>query len=52
VLFGTLNVKGPTRSALADAFTSSAAAALGVSAALSVVAFLLVFALPRRVNRG
>jgi EmrB/QacA subfamily drug resistance transporter len=52
VLFGTLNVTGPARSDLADAFTSSAAAALGVSAALSVVAFLLVFALPRRVDRG
>jgi EmrB/QacA subfamily drug resistance transporter len=52
VLFGTLNVTGPTSSDLADAFTSSAAAALGVSAGLSVVAFLLVFALPRRVDRG
>jgi EmrB/QacA subfamily drug resistance transporter len=52
VLFGTLDVKGPTPGALAEAFTTSSAAALGVSAALSVVAFLLVFALPRRVDWG
>ncbi|WP_026851915.1 DHA2 family efflux MFS transporter permease subunit [Glaciibacter superstes] len=48
VLFGTLNVSGPSPAALADAFTSSSAAALAVSAGLAVVAFLLVFALPRR----
>jgi EmrB/QacA subfamily drug resistance transporter len=51
VLFGTLTVTGHTPAAVADAFASSAAAALAVSAALSVVAFLLVFALPKRVSQ-
>ncbi|GAB3127385.1 MFS transporter [Glaciibacter psychrotolerans] len=50
VLFGTLNVTGHTPAAVADAFASSAAAALAVSAAFSVVALLLVFALPKRVD--
>lgn len=50
VFFGTLNVTGHTPQAVADAFTSSAASALAVSAALAVVAFLFVFALPKRVD--
>lgn len=50
VLFGTLHVTGSTPAAVADAFTSSAAAALAVSAGLSVVAFLFVFTLPRRAS--
>lgn len=50
VLFGTLNVQGNTRAAVADAFTASSAAALAVSAALSVAAFALVFALPKRAS--
>ena len=49
VLFGSINVTGPTQAALADAFTTAAANALAVSAAFSVVAFLLVFMLPKRV---
>lgn len=50
VLFGTLTVSGNTPQAVADAFASSAASAIAVSAALSVVAFLFVFALPKRVD--
>ncbi|PPL19156.1 DHA2 family efflux MFS transporter permease subunit [Microterricola pindariensis] len=48
VLFGTLSITGP--SDVADAFASSATSALAVSAGLSVVAFVLVFALPKRVD--
>ena len=51
VLFGTLNITGNTPEAVADAFATSAASALAVSAGLSVVAFLLVFALPKRVTQ-
>jgi EmrB/QacA subfamily drug resistance transporter len=50
VLFGTLVVKGHTPEALATAFTHSAAVAMGVSTGLSLVAFLLVFALPKKVS--
>jgi hypothetical protein len=52
VLFGTLSVKGPGASALATAFTKSAADAMVVSVCLSVVAFLLVFALPKQATAG
>jgi hypothetical protein len=52
VLFGTLTVTGHTPEAVADAFAASAAAALAVSAGLSVVAFLLVFVLPKRVDQA
>jgi EmrB/QacA subfamily drug resistance transporter len=55
VFFGTLVIPGgrrPTASQLAVAFTHSAASALLVSAAFSVVAFLLVFALPKRARNG
>lgn len=50
VLFGTLTVTGHTPTAVADAFASSATSAMAVSAGLSIVAFVLVFALPRRVD--
>ena len=50
VFFGTLNPTGPGRAELASAFTDSAAAAISLSAAFSVVALLLVFALPRRAD--
>ncbi|RYV51721.1 MFS transporter [Pengzhenrongella frigida] len=55
VFFGTLVLPTqgpPTADDLAIAFTHSATAALAVSAALAVVAFLLVFALPKRVGSG
>jgi EmrB/QacA subfamily drug resistance transporter len=51
VLFGSLKVKGPGQAALATAFGHSASLALTVSASFSAAAFLLVFALPKRVNR-
>ncbi|KIQ16242.1 MFS transporter [Rhodococcus sp. Leaf7] len=50
VLFGSLNVMGPGEEALGTAFTDSAAHAMGVSAAFAVLAFLLVFALPKRAH--
>lgn len=49
VLFGTLHVV-PGPHAMAIAFGHSATLAMGVSAALSVVAFCLVFALPRSAH--
>ncbi|WP_227421990.1 MFS transporter [Pengzhenrongella sicca] len=55
VFFGTLTLPTttapPTAAELAVAFTHSAAVALAVSASFAVVAFALVFALPRRVTR-
>jgi MFS family permease len=48
VFFGTLVVSGPSADAVASGFVNSSAAAMGVSVAFAVVAFLLVFALPRR----
>ncbi|MFI9487622.1 MFS transporter [Promicromonospora sp. NPDC052451] len=52
VLFGSLTFPPgrPTPDVVADAFAHAATMAMGTSAALSVVAFLLVFALPRRVD--
>jgi EmrB/QacA subfamily drug resistance transporter len=53
VFFGTLSIPGkgrPTARDLAVAFTHSASSALAVSAAFSVVAFLLVFVLPKRAG--
>jgi len=50
VFFGTLVVAGPGPEALATGFTDSATSAMAVSAALSVVALLLVFLLPKRVD--
>ncbi len=49
VLFGTLVITGPDPVQLANAFAHSATLALAVSAGLSVVAFLFVFTLPKRV---
>jgi len=49
ILFGTLTVKGPGSDALATAFTASATSAMAVSAGFSVIALVLVFALPKRV---
>ncbi|MFB2580734.1 MFS transporter [Herbiconiux sp. P15] len=48
VFFGTLVVAGSSADAVATGFVNSSAAAMGVSVAFAVVAFLLVFALPRR----
>jgi EmrB/QacA subfamily drug resistance transporter len=53
VFFGTLSIpahRRPTAADLAVGFTHSATSALAVSAAFSVVAFILVFALPKRVG--
>jgi len=44
------NIQGPDD--VKQAFTDAAAWALGLSAALSVVAFVLVFALPKSVSSG
>jgi len=54
VLFGSLpgGRELATAAGRATGFTDAAAAAMGVSAAFAVVAFLLVFALPRRVSHG
>ncbi len=49
VLFGSLEVGPGGPDALATAFGHSAALATAVSAAFSLVAFALVFALPRRI---
>ncbi|MCL1869215.1 MAG: MFS transporter [Promicromonosporaceae bacterium] len=52
VLFGSLHIPagrpGPTT--IPDAFMHAASQAMAVSAALAVLAFLLVFALPKRVD--
>jgi len=50
VLFGTLVINGHSRDAVATGFTNSATKAMLVSAALSAVALLLVFALPQRTT--
>jgi EmrB/QacA subfamily drug resistance transporter len=50
VFFGSLNVTGPGKDALASAFTDAAASGLLLSAIFGVVAFALVFALPKRVG--
>ncbi|MEA9985464.1 MULTISPECIES: MFS transporter [Subtercola] len=50
VLFGSLTIAGRTPAAVATGFTNAAASAMLVSAAFAVLAFLLVFALPKRVN--
>lgn len=50
VFFGTLEISGPTD--VAPAFASSAAHAMLVSAIFAVLAFALVFVLPKRVDRG
>jgi EmrB/QacA subfamily drug resistance transporter len=48
VFFGSLVITGPDT--VASGFTSAASDAMGVSAAFSVVALLLVFVLPRRTG--
>jgi EmrB/QacA subfamily drug resistance transporter len=50
VLFGTLHFRSFGPSAVAVAFGHSATLAMAVSAALSVMAFALVFALPKQVD--
>ena len=55
VFFGALSIPAqgpPTAKDLAVAFTHSATSALAVSASFAVVAFLLVFALPKRLGSG
>ncbi|WP_240643839.1 MFS transporter [Antribacter gilvus] len=53
VFFGTLTLPAgrPSPADLADAFGHSAAVAMSLSAAFAVLAFALVFALPRQVRR-
>ncbi|MDO9398266.1 MAG: MFS transporter [Herbiconiux sp.] len=48
VFFGSLVVAGPSAGALATGFASASATAMAVSVGFAIVAFLLVFALPRR----
>jgi len=53
VFFGTLSIPArgrPTAADLAVGFTHSATCALAVSAAFAVISFVMVFALPRRVE--
>lgn len=52
ILFGTLNVTSsmPTPSELATAFAHSAMLAMGTSAALTFLALLLIFALPKNIS--
>ena len=50
VLFGTLHITSRDPAQIQQAFVDSAAHAMAVSAALSIVAFALVFVLPRKVN--
>jgi EmrB/QacA subfamily drug resistance transporter len=55
VFFGNLSIPTdhrPTSTDIANAFATSATAALLTSAAFAVVAFLLVFTLPKQVDRG
>lgn len=49
VLFGTLTIRGRTPEAVATGFLDSSASAMLVSAGFAVLAFVLVFALPRRL---
>ncbi|MDJ0392963.1 MFS transporter [Rhodococcus sp. G-MC3] len=48
VLFGSLNITGPDT--VASGFMHAASVAMSVSAAFAVIALLLVFALPKRVD--
>jgi MFS family permease len=52
VLFGTLTISGHDAASVAKGFTDSSAAAMLVSTAFSLVAFLLVFTLPKKVSHG
>ena len=49
VLFGSLTITGPDT--VASGFTDAAASAMAVSAAFSLAALLLVFALPKRTQQ-
>ena len=50
VLFGSLTVDGPGPEAVAGGFTHAAAQAMGVSTGFALLAFLLVFTLPTKVQ--
>jgi MFS family permease len=50
ILFGTLHINSAGPTAVALAFAHSATLAMAASAGLSVAAFALVFALPRRMR--
>ncbi|WP_066039361.1 MFS transporter [Herbiconiux solani] len=50
VFFGSLVIQGQGQDAVATGFVNSSAAAMAVSVGFSVLAFLLVFALPRRTG--
>ena len=50
VLFASLNITGPDT--VAGEFTDAASNAMGVSVGFAVLALLLVFALPKKVNAG
>jgi len=54
ILFGSLVITGrpPTQNDIAVAFSHSAMLAMGMSAILAFVAFLLIFALPKNVAQG
>ncbi|MEY2848257.1 MAG: hypothetical protein RI885_922 [Actinomycetota bacterium] len=54
VFFGTLVLPEgrPTAADIAVSFSHSAAAGLGISAGFALLAFALVFTLPRRIDRG
>jgi MFS family permease len=52
VLFGTLTIAGHDPASVAKGFTDSSAAAMLVSTAFSLVAFFLVFTLPKKVSHG
>ncbi|WP_165063608.1 MFS transporter [Marisediminicola senii] len=50
VFFGTLTVAGSGPDAVAEGFADSATVAIAVSAGFGIIAFALVFALPKRVD--
>jgi EmrB/QacA subfamily drug resistance transporter len=52
VFFGSLVIGGKGQAAVATGFTDAAAHAMLVSLGFAVLAFVLVFALPRRTNTG
>jgi EmrB/QacA subfamily drug resistance transporter len=52
VFFGSLVVGQGSPDALATGFANSSALAMGVSTGFAVLAFLLVFALPKRTSNG
>jgi len=52
VLFGSLTITSRDPAAVGQAFVDAAAHAMAVSAALAVVAFVLVFALPKQATQA